>query len=277
MFWKEKDCWEMDKEEWEMALLRVNYLCRALSMQMDVSVIIPEDLGRPLAKGICDERYPVLWLLHGGGGDHTDWQRYTSVERYADKAGLAVVMPGVDNSGYMDMKRGGYAYFTYLTEDLPSFLRSILPLSVKREDNFVAGLSMGGYGAVKWMLQRPDMFAACASLSGAIDMVYLLRQSEAGEHKGPDQRAAFGSSTEIEGTEDDNMFMFEKRLGEGVKLPKLYVACGQEDIAHPQNAQAVERLRAMGVEFDYIEDHGEHNWDYWDRHIEKVIAWLPRV
>jgi len=261
-----------------MALLKINYLCRSLNMQMDVDVILPESPKNSLAKGICDYKYPVLWLLHGGGGDHTEWQRMSGIERYACKAGLAVVMPGVDNSGYMNMKKGGYRYFDYMTEDLPSFLRSILPLSDKKEDNFVAGLSMGGYGSFKWMLHHPDMFAAAASLSGAIDMVSLLRHGE--EHATPGSRGsfftpAFGSSSEIEGTEDDNIYMFRKRLEEGVKLPKLYVACGVEDIAHPQVAHSVEQMRELGVEFDYIEDHGEHNWDYWDHHIEKVIEWLP--
>ncbi len=259
-----------------MALLRLNYLSRALSMQTDVEVILPESPGNSLAKGICDDKYPVLWLLHGGGGDHTEWQRNTSIERYANKAGLAVVMPGVDTSGYMDMKRGGYRYFTYISEDLPSFLQSILPLSDKREDNFVAGLSMGGYGALKWMLRQPDRFAAAASLSGAVDIVSILKEQE--QQNSPMSAAfapAYGSAAEIEGTEDDVMYLFERRMAESTKLPKLYLAIGQEDFGYVGHTASVERLRQLGVSFDYTPDHGEHNWDYWDMHIQKVIDWLP--
>ena len=259
-----------------MALLRLNYLSRALSMQMDVEVILPESPNNSLAKGICDDKYPVLWLLHGGGGDHTEWQRNTSIERYANKAGLAVVMPGVDTSGYMDMKRGGYRYFTYLSEDLPSFLRNILPLSDKKEDNFVAGLSMGGYGALKWMLRKPDMFAAAASLSGAVDIVTILKeQAKLGDRFQSTFGPAYGSAEEIEGTEDDNMYMFERRMAEGVKLPKLYLAIGQDDFGYVGHTASVERLRKLGVAFDYTPDQGTHNWDYWDMHIQKVIDWLP--
>ena len=259
-----------------MALLRLNYLSRALSMQTDVEVILPESPNHSLAKGICEDKYPVLWLLHGGGGDHTEWQRNTSIERYANKAGLAVVMPGVDNSGYMDMKRGGYRYFTYLTEDLPSFLRNILPLSEKQEDNFVAGLSMGGYGALKWMLRKPDMFAAVASLSGAVDIVTILKEQE--KLDSPMKAAfapAYGSAEEIEDTEDDNMYLFERSVQEGRTLPKLYLAIGQEDFGYVGHTASVARLRELGIPFDYTPDHGEHNWDYWDKHIQKVIDWLP--
>lgn len=258
-----------------MALLTINYLCRALSMQMDVSVILPESWQNPLTKGVCDDKYPVLWLLHGGGGDHTDWVRYTSIERYANKAGLAVVMPAADNSGYMDMKRGGYQYFTYISEDLPSFLYNILPLSRKREDNFVAGLSMGGYGAVKWMLRKPEMFSAAASLSGAIDIVYILKEQEAQGEGRIGFTPAYGNSKEIEGTEDDNMYLFRKRVEEGTILPKFYIAIGQEDFGYQNNVAAMEQLKTLGVEFTYTPDHGEHNWDFWDRHIQKVIDWLP--
>lgn len=259
-----------------MALIKMNFLSKELFMQMDVSVIIPESYSSPLSLGVSDKKYPTLWLLHGGGGDHTDWQRFTSIERYANDAGIAVVMPGVDYSGYMDTHYGNYKYFTYLTEELPSFLRHVLPLSADSKDNFVAGLSMGGYGAVKWMLKYPDQFAACGCLSGAIDMVYLLPEHEtSNQGRGPDFTPSFGSAANIRDTSNDNMSMFKKRIDEGITLPALYVACGEEDIAFPQVSQAVERMRDMGVQFEYIQDHGEHNWEYWDRHIQEVIKWLP--
>lgn len=258
-----------------MALLKINYLCRSLNMQMDVSVILPESWKQPLSKGICDYKYPVLWLLHGGGGDHTDWIRQTAIERYANDKGIAVVMPGVDNSGYMDMKNGGYKYFTYVSEDLPSFLYNILPLSRKKEDNFVAGLSMGGYGATKLMLHHPERYAACGSFSGSIDIVYILRGLEAGGAGPSGMSLPYGNSDQIEGTTDDNMYMFEKRIKEGVELPKYYISIGNDDFGYENNIQAMDRLKAMGVEFDYTPDEGVHDWVFWDRHIQKFLDWIP--
>lgn len=259
-----------------MALLTINYLSRALNMQVDVNVILPESWQNNLAKGICDHKYPVLWLLHGGGGDHTDWVRQTAIERYASEKGLAVVMPGVDSSGYMDMKNGGYKYFTFVSEDLPSFLSNILPLSTKKEDNFVAGLSMGGYGSTKMMLHHPERFAACGSFSGAIDMVYILRGQETGKDRAiGGMGLCYGGSKGIENTPDDNMYMFEKLTKEGVELPKYYIAIGNDDFGYENNIQAMDRLKEMGVEFEYTPDEGVHNWAFWDRHIQKFLDWIP--
>ena len=113
---------------------------------------------------------PVLYLLHGLSDDDTIWLRRTSIERYAAPLGLAVVMPQVARSFYTDEAHGN-RYWTFLSEELPQLARSFFHLSDRREDTFVAGLSMGGYGALKWALHRPGRFAAAASLSGALDLV----------------------------------------------------------------------------------------------------------
>lgn len=99
--------------------------------------------------------YPVLYLLHGLSDDHTIWHRRTSIERYVSALGLAVVMPNVGKSFYTDMANGGN-YFTFITEELPTLVQSYFPVSAKREDNFIAGLSMGGYGAFKVALSCPE-------------------------------------------------------------------------------------------------------------------------
>ena len=115
---------------------------------------------------------PVLYLLHGLSDDDTIWLRRTSIERYVAPLGLAVVMPQVHRSFYTDEAYGG-RYWTFLSEELPALVGSLFRVSSRREDTFVAGLSMGGYGALKWALRQPERFAAAASLSGAVHVAGL--------------------------------------------------------------------------------------------------------
>jgi S-formylglutathione hydrolase FrmB len=97
----------------------------------------------------------VLYLLHGLSDDDTAWLRRTSIERYVSELGLAVVMPQVHRSFYSD-ELHGLRYWTFLSDELPQLVDSFFHVSTRREDTFVAGLSMGGYGALKWALRQPS-------------------------------------------------------------------------------------------------------------------------
>lgn len=160
-----------------MALIHCDFFSEVLGLNTSACVVLPQPSG-PLqwASAPPARRYPVLWLLHGLSDDHTIWQRRTSIERYVDPMGLAVVMPGVHRSWYTDMAAGN-RYWTFVSEELPGIMRSLFPISERRDDNFVAGLSMGGYGAFKLALRHPERFAAAASLSGALSIAYGLAQS----------------------------------------------------------------------------------------------------
>src|SRR5206468_7967478 len=149
---------------------------------------------------------PVLYLLHGLSDDDTIWLRRTSIERYVAPLGLAVVMPQVHRSFYTDGVYGG-RYWTFLSEELPELVGSLFRVSGRREDTFVAGLSMGGYGALKWALRQPQRFAAAASLSGAVDVARL----RGGRFRSEDPRMferIFGDQ-EIAGTPDDLLWLLD--------------------------------------------------------------------
>jgi len=151
-----------------MALVHCDFFSEALGLSTSMCVILPQATGGGqigMASAAAAKQHPALWLLHGLSDDHTIWQRRTSIERYVAPLGLAVVMPAGGRSFYADMAHG-LRYWTFLSEELPALARSFFPLSEAREDNFVAGLSMGGYGAFKWALRCPQQFAAAASLSG---------------------------------------------------------------------------------------------------------------
>ena len=153
-----------------MAFLQVDFFSSALQVGVSVNVIMPESAAGAIGiDSATRPDPPVLYLLHGLSDDHTIWMRRTSVERYAAALGLAVVMPAVGRSFYCDMMNGP-AYWQYVSEELPAFVERTLKVGTGRSSRFVAGLSMGGYGAMKLALTYPDRFAAAASFSGALDM-----------------------------------------------------------------------------------------------------------
>ena len=271
-----------------MALCRTDYYSPVMKMRMGVNVIIPENKwGYSLADRPAGYRYPTVWLFCGGGFDHSDWSRYTAVELFAAQKGVAVVMPGISYAAYMDTAEGDYRYWTQITEELPEYLRRVFPLSEKREENFVAGFSMGGYGAFKFAMQHPEMFAACGTFAGPIGLIPrkpiapdeklgqpCLRDDFCEEAFGT-LWAAFGSAAKLRNTPSDNLYMLEKHLAAGTDLPKFYIAVGAQDPTAPENYPVMDYMHQIGLEFEDIRDQGYHDWEYCNRHIEKYLNWIP--
>lgn len=256
-----------------MALLECNFFAESLGMASTVNVVLPQStMGQIGMKGIgSPDGCPVLYLLHGMSDDHSIWLRRTSIERYATMYGIAVVMPNVHRSYYTDMVCG-LNYFRYVSEELPAIIGSFFKVSQKREDTFVAGLSMGGYGAFKLALNCPDRYAAAASLSGAIRPTHLASVM-------PDRLAEFnnifGSLDRIPGSVNDLYFMAEKAAQEKTELPALFQICGTDDFLYQENLLFKAHLEKCGIPFKYKEAPGTHEWGFWDTHIQDVLRWLP--
>lgn len=247
-----------------MALLHCHFPSGALGVQASMYVILPD----PKPGQDPKRELPTLTLLHGLSDDHTTWVRRTSIERYASSKDIAIVMPAVNRSFYSDMAYGA-AYWTFVSEELPNAARSYFRLSDRREDNFVAGLSMGGYGAFQLALRRPDRYAAAASLSGALDIVARR------ERFSQDFIHIFGEGNAIQGGESDLFHLAERvSASEGPK-PKLFQACGTEDFLYEDNRQFLAHARKLGLDLDYEEESGTHEWGYWDMKIQRVLQWLP--
>src|ERR671939_265941 len=155
-----------------MVHLRCDFFSEALSLSTSMTVLLPQQTTTQigLAGRAVSGPPPVLYLLHGLSDDDTIWLRRTSIERYVAPLGLAVVMPQVHRSFYTDEAYGG-RYWTFVSQELPELVGRFFRVSQRREDTFVAGLSMGGYGALKLALRRPERFAAAASLSGALGVM----------------------------------------------------------------------------------------------------------
>lgn len=253
-----------------MAFLQVNFFSHTLNFNMEMNVILPEKKC-PFEDG----KWPTLYLLHGYSGDHMNWQRYTSVERYVRDLDLAVVMPSVHNGFYTNMKTG-QRYWDFISEELPALCERMFPLTAKREGRFAAGLSMGGYGALKLGLRQPERFAAVASLSGVVDVYsnLLSNQSQSDAEQRKVFENIFGTLDMLKGSDDDLVAVADRLLKNGGTLPKIYVACGTEDFLYRNNVDFLKRFeKPMGIHVE--EGPGAHTWDFWDAYIERVLAWLP--
>jgi putative tributyrin esterase len=202
--------------------------------------------------------------------DATAWVRRTSIERYAAPLGLAVVMPQVHRSYYADEVYGG-RYWTFLTEELPGVVQDFFRLSERREDTFVAGLSMGGYGAFKWALREPHRFGAAASLSGALDVAGRTTQRNRPEDPRMTERI-FGD-VPVAGSDADLLHLVAG--AERAALPALRAWCGLEDGLLEANRRFAAACTAVDLPVELVEGPGDHDWAYWDARIVDVLDWLP--
>lgn len=257
-----------------MILTEVKFFSDVLGLRCAMNVILPQ---RPLtdAQNGAKPNYRTLYLLHGYSDDHTAWQRWTSIERYAEKYNLAVVMPTVHLGWYTDMAHGG-KYWQFISEEVPAVARDLFPLSADRADNFVAGLSMGGYGAFKLALTHPGRFAAAASLSGGVDIAEVVKPNPTDPNNDAwltHMRNVFGDLSKVPGSSNDLFALAETVAGGSVK-PKLYQCCGTEDFLYADNLRFRDHVRKLPLDLTYEEGPGDHNWAYWDVMIQKVLAWM---
>lgn len=256
-----------------MILTEVNFFSETLNLGCTMLVLLPQ---RPLAqaKKKSQRKFRTLYLLHGRSDDHASWQRKTSIERYVEGLNLAVVMPAVHRSFYTDMVYGG-KYWQFISEEVPAVVQSLFPLSSDRKDNFVAGLSMGGYGAFKLALTYPERFAAAASLSGGLDLTETVREDNPRNDASrlAEFRTVFGELSKVPGSEHD-LFRLAREVARGPVKPRLYVCCGTEDFIYPQNVHFRDVLSRLPLDLTYEEGPGNHDWSYWDRMIQNVLAWM---
>lgn len=259
-----------------MALLEMKFFSHVLGMSTAMNIILPESTFQQKIDYTRPFKFQTLFLLHGGTDDHSAWARQTAIERYAQEHMIAVVMPAADLSYYTNMVHGRN-YWTFISEEVPLIARRYFPLSDKREDNFVAGLSMGGYGSFKWALKKPEMFMAAASFSGALDMPNLLKNlhPELQPIRKKIFDEIFGDYSKIANDEEDLLFIATRAKETKTSLPLLYQCCGTEDFTYELNTHFRDHAKNLGMELHYEEGPGGHNWSYWDVSIQKALEWFP--
>ena len=255
-----------------MALIHCDFYSEILGTGTAFDAIVPMlPSTDEYASKFNGEPLPVLFLLHGLHSDYTAWARYTSIERYAEKKGIAVVMPDAGRSFYTNMHQG-YRYFDFFADELPRIANRLLPISNRSEDRFIAGLSMGGYGAFKIALSRPNQYKAAASLSGALSLAGI----EEPDSLLPEWPIIFGPDGAVNHPESD-LLLIAKRFAQSNDKNSLdlFQCCGTEDFLYKANRDFLDEARKLGIDIHYEEEPGEHEWAYWDMKIQSVLNWLP--
>jgi len=232
----------------------------SLGRTMPYRVILPDQYASATA------RYPVLFLLHGYGGGFSDWTAHTKVADYVAGRPLIVVMPEGANSWFVNSETGD-AWETYLTSDLITEVDSRFRTTATRDGRMIAGLSMGGYAAVKAGLKHPDLYALVGSFSGAFD---ITRPGDVfkGESK-PDVMAVFGPIGSAVRKANDVFALASTAKVQG--LPYFFLACGTSDPWLEPNREMARTLKARGIASEYHEQAGGHDWTFWDAAVKSFL------
>ena len=261
-----------------MAIIEVNFISKCLMRTVTFNAIIPVDKFGPQAENAEQKPLKTLYLLHGIFGNYTDWVNGTRIQAWAEATDLAVIMPSGENRFYLDDEKSGELYGEFIGKELVEFTRKLFPLSDKREDTFIAGLSMGGYGAIRNGLKYAENFGCVIGLSAALvhdtwkdadnsAPIFTFRRNY--------YETIFGEYDKVKGSDKDPKALLLKLKEEGRPVPKMYLCCGTEDGLVTANRDFRDFLNENGVDLTYVEGPGKHDWVFWDTYIKKVLDWLP--
>ncbi|MCQ2009458.1 MAG: alpha/beta hydrolase family protein [Sporolactobacillus sp.] len=246
-----------------MTVLSVDYDSEVLGFQTTFQAIIPQKRQK---------NFKVLFLLHGLYGNDKSWIQCSSIIRYVENRNLAVFMPNVHRSYYTDMKHGGN-YWTFLTREFPETIESLFGLDLQRERTFVGGLSMGGYGALKWGLSEPQRFAKVFALSPAIDITRIRK-----EHKDREKEFGliFGSPQDFE-TSPNSLYYLLDHGQPCMNNTSFLQICGREDPFYSDNLAFKKHIEKLPMPYLFKERDGGHSWDLWDEEIVTALDWMDNM
>lgn len=250
-----------------MAFLTINFSSQVLLMGEKLNVILPDDFNESDPIENHQKKFPVLYLLHGYFGNNNDWIRFSSIERYASEHHIAVVMPSAYNSYYTN-GLNGLNYFDYVAIEVPKIAQKYFPISKDPRYNYIAGLSMGGYGALKIALTYPDRFSFAASISGALDIEFNYQTNIQIKERKQNFISLFGEHPDFTKSKD-NLFYLASQIKK--PIPNLYINCGNEDFLNESNHKFHHHLKALNIPHVFETYPGAHSWLYWDTHIQNVL------
>lgn len=263
-----------------MALVNMNFFSYYLGMDTPLTVLLPEKRGsKPQLHQ--DKKYPVLYLLHGHADDNTAWIRKSNIELLIRDFDVIVVMP-TTHRGFYTNSQYGYKYFDYMTKELPIVISNMFPASAKREDTYVAGYSMGGYGALKLAMTCPEIYGHSASMSGATDNYFLAEKARdmfSVEDFAENIHNVFGGADDYYGSENDIKYLIDELQKKDKSLiPQMYMCCGTKDPLWQPYAQLKEYIQnetKLEVKFD--EEEEGHNWTFWNKELSRILQYFGLI
>lgn len=263
-----------------MAIIRVRFFSNCLMQTVPFMAVLPND-GVFLKDGSPDflsGKMKTLYLLHGYTGDENDYLVNTRISELSKKYGIAVIMPDGDNSFYIDDTAGKRCFGKYIGEELVEYTRRLFHLSEKREDTFIGGLSMGGYGAMRNGLKYAETFSKILAFSGAYVPVRIVDHGgvpcEDEVSDAAFQIRMFGDLKNLGNTDIDPRYVYRMQKEKGIALPKIFMTEGSEDFLLEENHAMRDFLKEQEADFIYIEDEGTHDWDFWNKHLEEAFIFL---
>lgn len=262
-----------------MALLQVHMFSQMLKRTVPIQVVLPAD--KVLSYGRIQKEskpYKTLYLLHGLLGNCTDWVSNTNIQRLAEDRNLAVVMPSGENSFYIDQPIPNNDYGKYIGRELVELTRQMFPLSCKREDTYIAGLSMGGFGAIRNGLKYYDTFGYIAAMSSAVQ-IFELPPDVSGRSLFQED-ACFGDLVAAARSDKNPRVAFRnlalaREKNPFIQFPEIYMTCGSDDELATVNRSLADFFIKGGAQVTYEETSGGHNWTFWRSQIVKILDWLP--
>jgi S-formylglutathione hydrolase FrmB len=258
-----------------MRVERVAFESKLVGAALPYNVVLPPDYD---AKFSAQTRYAVLYLLDGLGGGANDWvSQRAHLADYAAQYRLIIVVPEGKDGWYTDGAAANEKYETYFVEELmPDVARRFRTIE-SREARAVAGLSMGGYGALKFGLKYPDRFVFAASMSGALGAASWVAEMPVASFIKPSITRVFGAADSTVRPSNDIYKIVREMASERVRsLPYFYLDCGTEDPFFSNSRDFAALLVEKKIPHEYRELPGNHGWAYWDRQVQEVLKLAAR-
>lgn len=251
-----------------MNFIHCEFPSDTLHAYVPLTVLLPKPMSSPLEQPRRRDSYPVVYLLHGALESGNNWIYRTDLAELVDQKEIAAVLPSAGNSFYLDEPEGPQ-YYTYLTEELPEYLGRTFPLSHRREETFIGGLSMGGYGSLYAALRKPRQYSKAFSLSGAMN---IRTVASFVSNCGATLPSQLRRRRELQNSPYDLFPMVEQANPQA--LPAMFLACGTEDALIRDNRRMAQVLENRGVPFTYQEASGTHNWAFWRPWLTRAFDFL---
>ena len=261
-----------------MATGRMEFHAETIMQHANFCFVLPNDFIMEEIKDPTHYDRPTksLILLHGLTGTDTDWLYGGVAQEMSKQFNLAVFMPTTGNAFYLDRGYPGGNFGSFVGEELPSYIRDVFGYCRNREDTLIAGLSMGGFGAIHTALAFPDTFSACIALSSALVLHEVAETGKRQNSVMPEQmvRDVFGDPKTLLSSDKNPELLYQRRKAEGNPIPRLYLAIGTEDSLYSVNQDFRRFLEEEQADFFFEDGPGMHNWDFWNEYLPRGLSWV---